>query len=505
MVAYLNNTEVFRFNMPATGVPVFTTLASAALAEPIVHITNVVAAGLVNGDNVLAVEVHQSAADSSDVVFGMSVTLFQPSPIVITSQPQSQTIAVGQPLSLSVGVTGSNPRFQWYRNGASVGGATSNSFNIASATTNAAGNYTVVITNALSSVTSSVAVVTITSDVTGPQLLSAIVQDTPTNSIQVNFDERFLPATATNLANYKITRCDGAVVAITNIQVLTTNVVLRVGSANFVFGGDYILTVNGVADTKTNYISPTNNQIGISFFQEIMPMSQSWTFYYDSILSGTFPPATWVTNNYDESVLGWGGPSPAAFYFGNIAGNCVRNTTLGNGPITYYFRTHFTAPTNSGRADLNIRSTADSGQVYYLNGVEIARNCMPATAITPTTPGQACALNCAVPASRVVTVNNLRTGDNVLAVEVHQTGTADDNFYFAAGLRVALGATVARTHINYAVTNNNLRLSWTTGPHVLQMAPEATGPWAIAGSNLTGFTNPITGPRKFFRLREKCD
>jgi len=52
-------------------------------------VTNLAATNLVMGDNVLAVEVHQTSATSSDVVFGMSLTATVPgqAPITITSQP----------------------------------------------------------------------------------------------------------------------------------------------------------------------------------------------------------------------------------------------------------------------------------------------------------------------------------------------------------------------------------------------------------------------------------
>jgi hypothetical protein len=505
MVVWLNNTEVFRFNMPATGIPIFTTLATANNAEPQIHITNVVAAGLSNGDNVLAVEVHQQAATSSDVVFGMSVTLIPLVPIAITSQPQSQTVAVGTPVMFSVGVTGSNPRFQWYRNGVAIGGATATSYSIASATTNAAGNYTVVVTNSLNSVTSSVAVLTVGADITGPQLLSAVVQDTGSNNlITVGFDERLLPVTATNVANYKLTRCDGAAVTISN-QILyvasSSNVQIRVGGANWVVGGDYILTVNGVADLKTNYVSVTNNQIGVSFFETRVPFDQNWTYYYDSFLSGLYPAANWPSNNYVEPPE-WGA-GQAAFSYGTLPA-CDVNTTIGQGPITYYYRTHFSA-SNSGRADLQLRTLCSAGQVYYLNGIEFFRVGMPTGAINPNTPGTVQGLNCAaLPAPRMFTVNNLRSGDNVLAVEAHQPNMTTITFYFAAELKVGSPTEVSRTRINYALTNNTLRLSW-TGPHVLQTATEVLGPWSVAGTNLTGFTNPVTGPRKFFRLREKCN
>ncbi|MFO7178403.1 MAG: metallophosphoesterase [Pseudomonadota bacterium] len=74
-VVYLNGTEVFRSNMPA-GPVTASTLASSAIggsAESAVVSTGVDPALLVDGENVLAVEIHQNAADSSDISFDLAL------------------------------------------------------------------------------------------------------------------------------------------------------------------------------------------------------------------------------------------------------------------------------------------------------------------------------------------------------------------------------------------------------------------------------------------------
>ncbi len=66
-VVYLNGTEVFRSNMPA-GPVTASTLASSAIggsAESAVVSTGVDPALLVDGENVLAIEIPQNAANSS--------------------------------------------------------------------------------------------------------------------------------------------------------------------------------------------------------------------------------------------------------------------------------------------------------------------------------------------------------------------------------------------------------------------------------------------------------
>jgi hypothetical protein len=74
-VVYLNGTEVFRSNMPSSTVT-YTTLASTALStdENAWVSTTVNPALLAAGANVLAVEVHQANASSSDLGFDLSLT-----------------------------------------------------------------------------------------------------------------------------------------------------------------------------------------------------------------------------------------------------------------------------------------------------------------------------------------------------------------------------------------------------------------------------------------------
>jgi hypothetical protein len=72
-VVYLNGTEVLRLNMPA-GPVTAATLASPGVGDATFTGPFPLAAGpLVSGTNVIAVEVHQASAASSDVVFGAEV------------------------------------------------------------------------------------------------------------------------------------------------------------------------------------------------------------------------------------------------------------------------------------------------------------------------------------------------------------------------------------------------------------------------------------------------
>jgi len=97
-VVYLNGTEVFRTNMPA-GTIAWNTLAPAAVGgadESTFYSTTFSAGLIVPGRNVLAVEIHQSAANSSDVSFDLRLAETSPSitrgPYVQMTGPDRATV-----------------------------------------------------------------------------------------------------------------------------------------------------------------------------------------------------------------------------------------------------------------------------------------------------------------------------------------------------------------------------------------------------------------------------
>ena len=80
----------------------------------------------------------------------------------ITTQPTSQTVAVGGSATFSVVATGSGTlSYQRFKGYTAVGGATGASYTMSSATTDDAGSYDAVVTNSVGSVTSSTATLTV--------------------------------------------------------------------------------------------------------------------------------------------------------------------------------------------------------------------------------------------------------------------------------------------------------------------------------------------------------
>ena len=84
-------------------------------------------------------------------------------PPVISTQPASQLISVSNNVTFSVTLSqGSAPlSYQWKYGGANIAGATNSSYTVSSVKWSSAGNYSVAVTNAAGSVTSSNAVLTV--------------------------------------------------------------------------------------------------------------------------------------------------------------------------------------------------------------------------------------------------------------------------------------------------------------------------------------------------------
>ena len=85
-----------------------------------------------------------------------------PLPPVITSQPTNQTVVAGSNVTFTVIATGFAPlSYQWQFNGTNLNGATGTNYSRTGVMWTNAGSYTVVVSNSVGSITSSVAVLTV--------------------------------------------------------------------------------------------------------------------------------------------------------------------------------------------------------------------------------------------------------------------------------------------------------------------------------------------------------
>src|SRR5262245_523067 len=190
----------------------------------------------------------------------------------------------------------------------------------------------------------------------------------------------------------------------------------------------------------------------------VFSITENWK-YSTNDLSAT----NWQTVGFNDSAWSNG---PALLYIESNAAVSPRNTPLptrnGSQPyLTYYFRTTFNFTNDLAGVALVFSSLVDDGAVFYLNGTEVQRLRMPSgpiaylTAATGTPPGGDAT------AYDVFTIipTNLVSGTNLLAVEVHQTGTNSSDIVFGTALSLKY---VARGPYLQLGTPTNIVIRWRT-------------------------------------------
>ncbi|MEB3200619.1 MAG: metallophosphoesterase [Synechococcaceae cyanobacterium] len=162
----------------------------------------------------------------------------------------------------------------------------------------------------------------------------------------------------------------------------------------------------------------------------LVPFGSTWRYKADGSNQGT----AWRSFDFDASA--WASGAGQLGY-----GDGDEVTVVPSGPsgayyITTYFRRDFDLADPSGVAQLDLSALRDDGLVVYLNGTEVLRNNIAANPSFTTlatsaiagadesTPVQASLSVASLPAGL------LRTGRNVLAAEIHQSGATSSDISF---------------------------------------------------------------------------
>ena len=181
---------------------------------------------------------------------------------------------------------------------------------------------------------------------------------------------------------------------------------------------------------------------------ELIPKNAAWLYWDDGSDLGT----VWVDKDFDDAVwaegvapLGYGNEGLATWVDYGADGN--------NKHITTYFRKHFGVENANLISSAVIQLARDDGAVVYLNGQEIIRDNMPVGVITAATLASGQAQDDAreyfefvVPPERFI------SGDNVLAVEIHQSSPVSADIQFDMALEVELHVA---SEVTYTVTLKN--------------------------------------------------
>lgn len=96
VVLYLNGAEIYREGMPAGAINYLTgsTYSNSDPNVSKVNLTDIVKANLKDGDNELAVEVHQANATSSDLYWDMSLTAYPAAGAVLPGEGKPESVAL---------------------------------------------------------------------------------------------------------------------------------------------------------------------------------------------------------------------------------------------------------------------------------------------------------------------------------------------------------------------------------------------------------------------------
>ncbi len=172
-------------------------------------------------------------------------------PVVITQPPQDALVGEGEDAHFSVMVDGTPPyAFQWLRNGAAIPGETKAAYALSNTVLADDGTlFSVQVSNSFSSITSTVATLTVATDITPPAIESV---EGGIAKVTVRFSEPITSVSATNVTNYSMN--GGVTVFAAELLPDQRTVILTTSRQGD--GAEYLLSVNGIQD-----LSITGNTI----------------------------------------------------------------------------------------------------------------------------------------------------------------------------------------------------------------------------------------------------
>jgi hypothetical protein len=235
--------------------------------------------------------------------------------------------------------------------------------------------------------------------------------------------------------------------------------------------------------------------------QVLVPTGASWKFLDDGSDQGSawrasgFADAAWSSG---PAELGYGDGDEATLV--RCSSDPVCNSADPNKFITTYFRHHFNVADPGSVGGLTLRIKRDDGAVVYLNGTEAVRSNMPSGAVGYQTLGLDSGGTEDSFFSYSVNPALLVSGDNVLAVEVHQwdAGSSDLSFDLDLEATAPAPASLERPPYLQVGTPTSVIVRWrtdtATGSTVRWgSAPGSLGNSASVPGNTTEHEVPVTG------------
>jgi type 1 glutamine amidotransferase len=228
--------------------------------------------------------------------------------------------------------------------------------------------------------------------------------------------------------------------------------------------------------------------------------------------NGSNQGTAWTQVNFNDGTWASG---PAMLGYGDADGRLPRTTnSYGSDPnnkyITTYYRRLFMVSNTWGLTHLTARLQRDDGAVGYLNGTEIFRSNMPTGAVSYTTFASAAVNNSNETRFYLLAVNPaaLRTGTNLLAVEIHQSSTNSSDIAFDFALQAER---LQAPRLEIALRSDEVQLSWPAYAEGLNLSfatnfiPPVTWSPVLKSSSLTNGLRSVILPvvpdrPRFYRL-----
>lgn len=499
-VVYINGTERFRTNMP-TGTISYTTKASADASDDgntpqtIALATSV----LVAGTNVIAVEIHQRTASSSDITFDLQLTG--------SGDVTPPTVSAYSPSDNAVNITITSNLVLTFNETVQKGagnilikeaGIITQTIDVTSPTITVSGNA-VTINPADFSYGALVNV----------EIAAGAFRDLATNNYAGIADATIwnfntvIPDIIPPLVSIYSPADNATGISNTSNLVLTFNEAIQKGTGNILIKEGGIITqtidVNSTAvtvSTNTVTINPSDFSYNAAVNIEITPGAfrdlanndyagitdaVTWDFIVAPPPSG---PQTFISygsswkylDNGTNQGTAWraNGFNDASWASGNAQlgyGDGDEATIVSYGPnasakyITTYFRKTINIANPASYSAFNGSVKRDDGVVIYVNGTEVYRNNMPTGTISYTTLASSAAGDDGNTAQNFsLSPAAFISGDNVVAVEMHQNAGNSSDLSFDIQLigTVPGAATLTRGPYMNSALQSSIVIRWRT-------------------------------------------
>ncbi len=223
----------------------------------------------------------------------------------------------------------------------------------------------------------------------------------------------------------------------------------------------------------------------------LISFGANWKYLDD----GSNQATAWRTNTFDDTS--WlSGAAQLGYGESDEATSLARIGKSGTTNITFYFRKTFAVADVSAISTLQMLLLRDDAGVVYLNGKEVFRSLnLPAApaVIDFTTTATATGENTVDTA--VLPATDLRAGENLVAVEIHQESISSSDvsfdFELIAAPQVTLQLRVAKFGTDHVLywddANAHLEVAPAVGPNASWSRIETPSPYTIPTDGNAGF------------------